>query len=255
MPVAPFAIKPSYDTDASAYFTTAGVTSTAGRQQVSRFVTGIKDLGLWNNMVCWPLRSSQNAGTGTTAYSLGGLGIYNGTLANGPTWGSNGVNFDGSDDYISTNLTSALSEFSFLLVSKNTNLTGAQAEITKDNADAVRESAFLLAGGNYAFRVWNPSFNPLFVAAGTTNRKFIACRASSSVFKARLNNNSDTSGTTGALTTGSDAIWIGAQSNNSAFFNGEMSFASVFNTALSDSNTSSIYSLIKTTIGQELGLP
>jgi len=84
-------IKPAYDTDASAYFTTAGVTNTAGRQQISRFVTGIKDLGLWSSMVCWPLRSSQNAGTGTTAYSLGGLGTFNGTLVNGPTWGVDGV--------------------------------------------------------------------------------------------------------------------------------------------------------------------
>ena len=93
-------IKPAYDADASTYFTTAGVTNTAGRQQISRFVTGIKDLGLYNNMVCWPLRSSQNAGTGTTAYSLGGLGTFNGTLTNGPTWGVDGIIFDGSNDYI-----------------------------------------------------------------------------------------------------------------------------------------------------------
>jgi len=89
-------IKPAYDTDASAYFTTAGVTNTAGRQQISRFVTGIKDLGLWSSMVCWPLRSSQNAGTGTTAYSLGGLGTYNGTLVNNPTRGADGINMVGS---------------------------------------------------------------------------------------------------------------------------------------------------------------
>jgi hypothetical protein len=95
-------IKPAYDADASAYFTTAGVTNTAGRQQISRFVTGIKDLGLWSSMVCWPLRSSQNAGTGTTAYSLGGLGTYNGTLTNGPTWGADGITFDGTNDYIVT---------------------------------------------------------------------------------------------------------------------------------------------------------
>jgi hypothetical protein len=86
-------IKPAYDADASAYFTTAGVTNTAGRQQISRFVTGIKDLGLWSSMVCWPLRSSQNAGTGTTAYSLGGLGTFNGTLVNSPSWGVDGITF------------------------------------------------------------------------------------------------------------------------------------------------------------------
>jgi hypothetical protein len=105
-------IKPAYDADASAYFTTAGVTNTAGRQQISRFVTGIKDLGLYNNMVCWPLRSSQNAGTGTTAYSLGGLGTYNGTLTNGPTWGADGITFDGTNDFIQTTLNPANGDIS-----------------------------------------------------------------------------------------------------------------------------------------------
>jgi hypothetical protein len=63
---------------------------------LSAFVKGVKELGLWSDMVCWPLRSSQNAGTGTTAYSLGGLGTHNGTLVNGPTWGADGVFADGA---------------------------------------------------------------------------------------------------------------------------------------------------------------
>jgi hypothetical protein len=57
---------------------------------IDDFVTGCKDLGVWNSMVCWPLRSTQNTGT-NTALSLGGLGTYDGTLVNGPTWGLNGV--------------------------------------------------------------------------------------------------------------------------------------------------------------------
>jgi hypothetical protein len=57
---------------------------------IDDFVTGCKDLGVWNNMVCWPLRSTQNTGT-NTAFSLGGLGTYDGTLVNGPTWGVDGM--------------------------------------------------------------------------------------------------------------------------------------------------------------------
>ena len=45
---------------------------------------------LW---VCWPFRSTQNIGSGTTAYSLGGLGDFPGVLTNGPTWGSTGITF------------------------------------------------------------------------------------------------------------------------------------------------------------------
>lgn len=80
----------------------AVVTGTANsRALILDFVKGVKALGLWNNMVCWPLRSSQNAGTGTTAFSLGGLGTFNGTLVNGPTWGAGGITAAGtSSSYI-----------------------------------------------------------------------------------------------------------------------------------------------------------
>jgi hypothetical protein len=61
------------------------------RRLISDFVKGIKSLGLWNSMVCWPLRSSQNVGGGTTAFSLGGLGRFDGTLVNAPVWGDDGV--------------------------------------------------------------------------------------------------------------------------------------------------------------------
>jgi hypothetical protein len=77
------------DADAQSFVTTSGATDIEG---IDQFVKGVKNLGLYNSMVCWPLRSTQNAGTGTTAYSLGGLGTYNGTLTNGPTWGADGVN-------------------------------------------------------------------------------------------------------------------------------------------------------------------
>jgi hypothetical protein len=90
------------DPDAAAYFTTAGVTDATAKEQINAFVKGVKNLGLWSSIVSWPLRSAQNAGTGTTAYSLGGLGTYNGTLTNGPTWGADGVVFDGVNDCITT---------------------------------------------------------------------------------------------------------------------------------------------------------
>ena len=72
---------------------------------VDNFVKGLKQLNLWQNVVCWPLRSIHNIGTGTTLLSLGGLGQYNGTLVNGPTWGVNGITYDGVNDVISTSFT------------------------------------------------------------------------------------------------------------------------------------------------------
>ena len=56
-------------------------------KQINRFVTRIKKLGLRSSMVCWPMRSIHNAGTRSTVYSLGGLGVYNGIISNSPSWG------------------------------------------------------------------------------------------------------------------------------------------------------------------------
>jgi hypothetical protein len=72
---------------------------------VDNFVKGLKQLNLWGTTLCWPMRSIHNIGTGTTLLSLGGLGQYNGTLVNGPTWGINGITYDGSNDNISTTFT------------------------------------------------------------------------------------------------------------------------------------------------------
>lgn len=81
------------DRDADSYFQRATVRDAIGRFEVCLFVRGIKTLGLWQNMVSWPMRSYQNAGTGSTVYSLGGFQISNGTMVNSPTWQQNGIYF------------------------------------------------------------------------------------------------------------------------------------------------------------------
>jgi hypothetical protein len=79
------------DPDALTYAAVSGAVDIVA---IDQFVKGVKALGLWNNMVCWPLRSRQNAGTGTVAHSLGGLGTFNGTLVDGPVWGPDGVDIN-----------------------------------------------------------------------------------------------------------------------------------------------------------------
>jgi hypothetical protein len=94
-----------WEHDVQGYLNICNITATTPRKQLRDFAAGVNALGLWNSMVCWPLRSTQNAGTGTTAFSLGGLGTFNGTLVNGPTWGSDGILFDAaSNTHITTPL-------------------------------------------------------------------------------------------------------------------------------------------------------
>jgi hypothetical protein len=246
-----------FDADAAAYFTTAGVTDATAKQQISDFVIGVKALGLYNNMACWTLRSSQNAGTGTTAYSLGGLGTFNGTLTNGPTWGTNGITFDGTDDYLLTGYTGGLSQFSAFSIAKSNSNGGVQYEFSKDDVALNREWGILgdLGGLNQAF-LYNPTLSQLSGDASDLVIRMLCMRASSSVYKFRKNNGSDNSGATGTLTQASANLTIGARAGGSGtYFNGIVSTSILFNTALSDSDTSSIYTLYKTTLGTGLGLP
>ena len=80
-----------WELDVQGYLNVCNITSATPRKQIRDFAKGVNDLGLWNSMVCWPLRSSQNYGSGDTVFSLGGLGAFNGTRVGGPTWGADGI--------------------------------------------------------------------------------------------------------------------------------------------------------------------
>jgi hypothetical protein len=86
--------------DTQAYLNVCNISAALPRQQIRDFAKGVNDLGLWDSMVCWPLRSSQNYGSGTTAFSLGGLGGFEGTLIGGPAWTANGIATDSDLKYI-----------------------------------------------------------------------------------------------------------------------------------------------------------
>lgn len=94
------------------------VLSNSSIKQINKFVVGIKRMGLWNSMICWPMRSIHNAGTGSTVYSLGGLGVYNGTMVNSPSWGANGVSFlaSPSQNAITIQKTVTPLEYSLMMV-------------------------------------------------------------------------------------------------------------------------------------------
>jgi hypothetical protein len=246
-----------FDADAAAYFERAGVTDAMAKTQINAFVKGVKDLGLYNNMASWLFRSTQNAGTGTTAYSLGGFGTFNGTLTNGPTWGTDGITFDGTDDYIPTTLTSGFSAVSAFGISKKDAASQVMAEIYKDDEALNREWViFAELSGLVQARLFNPLNTQIGGGAVTTDFRSACLRGSSTVSKFRINNGSDSTSTTGTLTQGSAPVTFGAKSGGGdRYFKGIMAGAIIFNTALSDSDTSSIYTLYKNTIGTGLGLP
>jgi hypothetical protein len=231
-----------YDGDAAAYFTRAGVTDATAKAQINAFVKGTKDLGLWNSMVCWPLRSTQNAGTGTTAYSLGGLGTFNGTLTNGPTWGTDGVNMIGSPTPSITTSAFANQPDSIFTVQKfDSSITIVQ--VVYDGS--TRQHLFKndLNGSINGFASGNV---PIVPSATPYNNVF-------SSFQLKFNGASGSASVNG----GSETTLNFGTNNLTAFRMGGaqqgviLSFAMIIN-----ANTSqNFHTLYKTTLGSGLGLP
>ena len=247
-------IKPTADLDAVAYIGRAGVTNVVAQNAINDFVLGMKNLNLYNNMACWPLRSTQNAGTGTTAYSLGGLGTFNGTLVSGPTWGVDGVVFDGSNDVITTSLTTQFTDFTAMATARINVGAGNASRIIDKNfstgfwlgkafADnqaggGVRESSNPF--GRYV-SCQEGVYNTLFSTRGGTTH---------SIYK----NGSSTvaTGTVTATALSSDSVSFGGSSN---FLLGTISFTLISDQSFNSSTVDSIYNLYKNTLGAGLGLP
>jgi hypothetical protein len=245
-----------FDSDAAAYFERAGVTDATAKTQINAFVKGVKDLGLYNNMVCWPLRSSQNAGTGTTAYSLGGLGTYNGTLTGGPTWGADGITFDGTNDYIVTGAVP--------ITGSNPRSLFAVGKSSTGNLNMLASLWVFLPTNGQAWGILQFPNTTTLTGWGFNSDSTIGSITSgafnSSVFGYSTSRFGFINGISQTLTGSTDApntlansrMHIGSQDGGQWFYNGQIPFIALFN---SGASTTNIHSLYKATLGTGLGLP
>jgi hypothetical protein len=260
-------IASSMDSNARAFCQASGAQD---RAAINFFVKGIKRLGLWDDMVCWPLRSAQNAGTGSTAYSLGGLGTFNGTLVNGPTWGADGVAFvAASTQSISTSLvaqvgasggvyntTGGLNQS--LLSNRNGVIwtNGTTLNVRADGSDSI---AFAdVAGAISRIRATGTPIFGEYVFTQATHTLAGTSTAGDTTF--RQNKNARSSGAyvlgSGAMGTADTALRIGAEQPGSGNpFNGTIAFAFISESIFSSQTQESLFDLYKSTLGQGLGLP
>jgi hypothetical protein len=255
-------IRNPLDRDAREFIGRAGATDAAGRLQINEFVRGVKSLGLWNSMVCWPLRSTQNAGTGTTAHSLGGLGIFNGTLINGPTWGANGLT-NSATGYVQAPVP-FVSTHSLLAVYNQSSTTGTQTPIMLGDATNAlsgdRRSnfrtdnvTFLFNGTTFVSYAFGPASLNAFRVAG------IGVVSQGSLLG--YNNSATTTLSTNAanISGGSPVSNVSMMAtafvSSSQHFVGTVAFGAVVHEQLSSGSYSNFYELYKATLGTGLGLP
>lgn len=107
---------------ANTLYTSAGVTlSSAESANIAAFLSGLDQIvGLDTVVECWTLRSTQNAGSGTTAYGM--LGRYNGTIVGNPGRNGDGMAFSGADQInFSANIVNGKT-FTLIGVGRNTGI-------------------------------------------------------------------------------------------------------------------------------------
>jgi len=88
-----------YDSDVAAFQKASGAAQVG---PLLALVDYLKAESLWDYARFYPMKSAQNAGSGSTVYGLGGLTSNNMTLVNSPTWGSGGVTFDAASSQAGT---------------------------------------------------------------------------------------------------------------------------------------------------------
>jgi hypothetical protein len=255
------------DADAAAFAAASGATDVAA---LSAFVKGVKALGLWNSMVCWPLRSSQNAGTGTTAYSLGGLGTYNGTLVNGPSWGTSGITFaNASSQYVSlggTQIIGGNSDYTLMGVAQLTDVAAANLAVLSLGNN---RGGFVGAASNGSTQIRNAQWTVAagFVGAQLANGPTTSMFAGLASGDATNAKNYINSGTPYSTLTADYRVnpspaflpIIGAFNNAGAsiisHWNGLIAASAMWNVKLTDAQVASVLSLYKSTLGTGLSLP
>ena len=258
-PIPPF----SYDPDALAYFTTANITDPTAQQQINSFVVGVKSLGLWNSMVCWPLQSSQNASSTLTAQSLGGLGNYPATLTNfgsaSSAWTSTGLVGSSVNSVATTTLILPSGNSSRTLVSVWQNYSASQfVPIGSTTADLNR---FLLRSDNQtnaSSDLYNGTtsyavFGSTTVSSGV-NFSAVTYNASNSAALFKANSNASTSATI-PKSFGSGAVIFGAYSGSYGQGYGLFALNMALNISLTETQINNLNLLYKSTLGLGLALP
>jgi hypothetical protein len=189
------------------------------------------------------------------------LGTFNGTLTNGPTWGADGITFDGVNDYIlgsssiSTNNTGTI-----FYCGIHTTMTGSQKAVNVNRIEIGRAETASFGIEATQLVTPFPTVGRVTIISGFgSGVRYTATGVytpSSSTMARFYNGASKESSVAVYGTFSADAIYIGARNGSvNSPFNGTISVAVYFNSALSDSNVSSLNSLYKTTLGTGLGLP
>jgi hypothetical protein len=250
------------DRDTKAYLkrmAVDGIKTPADIYSVNDFVVGLKDLNLWGNIICWPSRANQNAGIGTTVYSLGKL-ICNGTMVNSPTWQANGIVFTNTNQEVTrSGFDTPASPMSFGSVASKSPTSAVMRTIMLgtypqrySNGDYQNSRGFDVRNNlNSNFLTWTPSLSNSFIFK-------LVSMESNLIANGYANGQSISPSSTGATvgwddTTGVSTRLFGISTGSDATI--ICAFIYIFTRNISASEQLNFYNLYKITAGKGLNLP
>jgi hypothetical protein len=221
-----------------------GIKTPTDIYSVDQFVRGLKDMGIWSNTIFWVLRANQNAGSGNIVYSLGGLGTYNGTLTNSPTWQANGIRFSPANSCM---------QFGYILA------TGAHTvlAVALNSAIVNNGQIFRVSNTDNNFHFWqrrNGTSNTLF-SPNTDLSGYINGVITNTATATSYNSFGATTSRTFITGTGSGTPAFFGDTANSQQWGDVGAFASIFNLQLTTAQILSLHNLYKVTAGKGLNLP
>jgi len=246
-------LRGSLDPDALAYCLRSGATD---RRAVSDFFRGLKGMGVWERIVFWPARASQNAGTGSTIYSAGGLARYDATMANGPTWADDGVRLVAtSSQYCQTMFVNS-GNGSIISVFQPTGGTANNFETPigfQDSGAAISRN-----GTSGAFGYGVPNVSPPTLTQSVAQSEWsmiVAAGFSNAVNRETSKNGANLLTVGGNSSIGPNSLIFGRHTLTGFYFTGTIAFNAFSSVRLDVATIAALYSLYKATLGKGLGLP
>jgi hypothetical protein len=222
---------------------------------IDNFVIGLKDLGLWYSAIFWSMRSIHNIGTGSTILSIGGLGRYDGTLVNSPTWGTNGIT-NSATGRIDTSWLIDGGGQAHIFVGNSTTASAVRCyggTLSNSNTRGIRFRDDAVLWGDGTLRQWNVALSSIGnfkMAAALYNRP--------ETMYAFLNTTQNTFTSHGEVVAGTNPLsLLNARDLGSStqFYSGQAALYLTIMRRLTIAQYNSIYNLYKTTIGKGLSLP
>jgi len=250
-----------------------GIKTPTDIYSVDQFIRGLKDSGLWANCLdIWFLRSEQNSGSGNIVYPFRNDSSKI-TLINSPTWTSNGIYFNGTNQYGTLNNPQkdlAIRELSIATCFLCHDITATRRAIFSSELGGSSRGPFIVANASPKAGTTAGALYSEFTSDGTNSTTSVIGIASGitrsfqttvTFFSPNSHNliinggNVNTNSNISSIWNNNDLFYIALRNTGDGFLLGTITFLAWWTSSLSVENAKNLHTLIKSTIGKGLALP